>query len=147
MASISVAFSGTLLVELPGSLERQELGGPQLHRHVGQLEGDALELADLLPELAAVGGPLLGALERALGSPQTVGRHLQARRAEPGIGHLEALVHRAEHRGLRQAAIAELQNAVGVTAVRDVLIPRQHLEPGRALVDEKSGDQLLLTAR
>ena len=85
-----VHVGGGLLLELPGRLERQQLGGPQLHRHVGELEGDALELADLLAELHALHRPLLGELERALGAAQAVGRDLQARRAEPGVGDLEA---------------------------------------------------------
>jgi len=66
--------------------------GAQLERHVRKFEGHALELADLLSELHAIDRPLLGALERPVGAPETVGRHLQARCSEPGVGHFESPV-------------------------------------------------------
>ena len=136
-----------LLTELPGGLQRQQLRGAQLHRHVGQLERHALELADLLPELRAVDRPLLGELERPLGAPEAVGRDLQARGAQPGVGNLEALVDLAQHRRLRQPAVGESQDAVGVAAVRDILVSGQHLEPGRALVDQERRHEPPLAAR
>jgi hypothetical protein len=58
------------LVKLPSGFEREQLGSLQFHGHVRQLEGHALELADLLAELDAVNSPLLGMLERALGATE-----------------------------------------------------------------------------
>ena len=85
------------LVELPGGFEGEQPGGLQFHRHVGELEGHALELADLLAELAAVHRPLPGMIQGALGAADAGGGDLQPRRAQPVIGDLEALVDFAEH--------------------------------------------------
>ncbi len=114
-----------LLVEFPGGFEGEELGRLQFHRHVGELEGDALELADLLAELDAVDGKLLGMFEGALGAAEAGGGDLQPRGAEPVIGDLEALVKLAEDLRLRHAAIVEFEDAVVVAAVRDVLVARR----------------------
>ena len=59
----------------------------------------------------------LAELERPLGAAQAAGGHLQARRAEPGVGDIEALVHLAEHGVQPHAAVGEAQDAVVVAAV------------------------------
>src|SRR5207245_4537986 len=102
--------------------------------HVGELEGYALELADLLPDLHAIDRPLPRRIERPLGASQAGRRHLQACRPEPGVGDLETAVGLAEDRRLRHAAVAELENAVGVAAMRDVAVAGPHFESGRAVV-------------
>ena len=135
------------VIELPGGLQRQQLGCAQLHRHVRELERHALELSDLLAELHPIDGPLLGEPERALGATQAVGRHLQARGTEPGVGDLETLVHLAQHRRPRHPAFAELQDAVVVAAMRDVAVAGPDLEARRALVDQESGHQPAFAAR
>ncbi len=135
------------LIALPRRFQHQQLGGTQLDGHVGELEADALELADRLAELHAIDRPLLGEIERALGAAEAGRRHLQARRAEPGVGNLEALVHLAEHRGARHAAIVELQDAVVVAAVRDVAVTVAHGEPGMPLVDQERGQRRARAAR
>ena len=135
------------LVVFPGRLEGQEPGSLEFERHVGELEGDALELADLLAELDAVDRPLLGVIERALGAADAGGGDLQPRGAEPGIGDLEALVHLAQDCRLRHAAIGEFENAVVVAAMRDIAVAVAHHEARMALVDEEGGDELLLAAR
>jgi hypothetical protein len=123
--SVSVAVFWS---RLPRRFQHQQLGGAQFHRHVGELEAHALELADLLAELHPIDGPLRGELQRALGAAQAGRRDLQARRPEPGIGDLEAAVQFAEYRALGHAAVVEFENAVGIAAVRDVLVARPHFE-------------------
>jgi hypothetical protein len=113
-------------------------------RHVGQLEADALELADLLAELAALGGPGERVAQRAVGAAEAGGGDLQAGGAQPGVGHLEALVHLAQHVLGRHAAVVEFEDRVGIAAVADVAIAVAHGEARRALVDEEGGDLLLL---
>src|SRR5215207_304302 len=48
------------LVIFPCRLEGKQPGRLHFHRHIGKLEGNSLELADLLAELRAVDRPLLG---------------------------------------------------------------------------------------
>ena len=135
------------MVELPGGFEREQLSGLQLHGHVRQLEGHALELADLLTELDAVHGPLLRMLQRSLRTTEARSRHLQTRGAQPVVGYFKALVQLAENLRLVYAAVAEFQNAVVVTAVGNVLVPVAYGIARRALVDEEGRDELLLAAR
>src|SRR5690606_29190105 len=78
----------------------------------------------------------------ALGTSETGRCNLQAGSAEPGIGELETLVSLAENLLLGQAAIVELKDSVGVTAMRDVPVSVADGEPRRALVDEEGGDLL-----
>ena len=110
------------LVVFPGGLHDQQVGGLQLGRHVGELERDALELADLLAELLALRGIFDGVAERAFGAAEAGRRDLQPRRAEPGVGDLETLVHLAQHLAGRQPAIVEFEDRIGVAAMRDVAV-------------------------
>ena len=48
---------------------------------------------------------------------------------------------------LRQAAVVEFEDRVGVAAMRDVAVAVAHGEARRALVDEEGGDLLALAAR
>src|SRR5271170_3027276 len=101
----------------PGALEDQELGGAQLHRHIGKLEAHALELADLLPELHTIHGPLLGELERPLGATEAGRADLQAGSTQPVVGHLETPMNLAQDGALGHPTVIELENAVRVAAV------------------------------
>src|SRR3546814_13179556 len=60
-----LAVGRQALVEAPGAREGQPVGGVDLRYHVGELEGDTLEAADLLAELLALGG---------VGEPVEIGR-------------------------------------------------------------------------
>jgi hypothetical protein len=59
-----VHFGDSALVVFPCSFTRQEFGGFEFHRHVGEFEGDTLELADLLAELFTVHGVLQATCKR-----------------------------------------------------------------------------------
>ena len=95
-----------LVVEFPCGFQREQFCGLQFQRHVGQLEGDALEFANLLAELLAVHGILHGMFQRAFGAAKAGGCHLQAGGAKPIVGHFETLVHVTEHLRLVHAAIS-----------------------------------------
>ena len=86
-------------------------------------------------------------VERALGAADAGGGHLQAGGAQPVIGHLEALVDFAEDLALVHPAVGELEDAVVVAPVRDVLVPGPDGEAGGSHVDQERRDQLLLAAR
>ena len=94
------------------------------------------------PNCLRDGGPVDGVGEGALGAAEAEGGDLQAGGAEPLAGDLEALVRLAEHGGGRQADVVELEDLVGVAAVRDVAVAVAHGEARRALVDEEGGDAL-----
>ena len=100
-----------------------------------------------MAELDAVHGPLLRMFQRALRTTEAGGSHLQASGAQPVVGHFKALMQLAENLRLVYAAVAELQNAVVVTAVGNVLVTVADGIARRALVDEESRDELLLAAR
>ena len=133
---------GRALVVGPAGLEDHQLGRLHLDRHVGELEGDALELADLLAELLTRCSPVERVGEGALGPPQAGGTDLEAGGTEPVVGDLEAPVDLAEHGVLRQAAVVEFENRVAVAAMRDVAVALADGEARGTLVDEEGGDQL-----
>ncbi len=85
--------------------------------------------------------------ERAVGAAEAGRGHLQPRRAKPGVGDLEALVHLAEDVLRRHAAIVEFEDGVRVAAVAHVAIAVADGEALGALVDEECGDALLAAAR
>jgi hypothetical protein len=121
----------------PASVDHQ-LGRLHFHRHVGKLEGDALELADRLAELLTRRCPFDRAWERAVGTAEAGGAHLQPGCAEPCVGDLKALVDFAEHVFSRNAAIVEFQDGVGVAAMGDVAVAVADGKAWRALVDKKA---------
>src|SRR5688572_14422900 len=108
------------VVIFPGGLERDEPGRPELDCHVGELEGHALKFADLLAELGAVDGPLLGMIEGAFGAADAGRGHLKPRRPEPCVRHLETFVHFSEDGARRHPAVGELEDAVVIATVRNV---------------------------
>ncbi len=56
------------LVVFPACLKDHQVGSLQLRRHIGKLEGDALELADLLAELLTLRGIFHGMAKRTFGA-------------------------------------------------------------------------------
>ena len=121
MASISVALSLAIAMSMSSTVfwsnfqaasRVSSSGRLEFERHVGELEGHALELADLLAELDAVDRPLLGMVERPLGAADAGGGDLEPGGAEPGIGDLEALVNLAQDLpicGTRQSVNSRMQ--------------------------------------
>src|SRR5215207_3196135 len=98
------------LVIFPRRLQREQPGGLHFNRHIGELKGNPLELADLLAELRTVDCPLLGVDKCALGTADAGRRNLKPRSAEPLIGDVEAFVNLAEHGAGGNAAVGEFEN-------------------------------------
>src|SRR5262245_14191558 len=134
------------LIVLPGSFQRDEPGRLELGRHVGKLEGYTLELSNLLTELCAGNGPLLGMVERTFGAADAGGGDLQSRRPEPCIRHFETFMQFTQNSACRHAAVGELENAIVVAPVRDVAVALPYRETRRALVDKEGGNELLPAA-
>src|SRR3954469_2524870 len=136
----SILVGHGALVELPGCLQRQELGGLELDRHVGEREAHPLEAADRLPELDPLRRPLRGHLDDPPGPADAARRHGQPARPEPLPHQVEARALLAEDLGGRDPAVGEGQLALVVAAVGDRGGPPTYGQPRRVDVDQEAGD-------
>jgi hypothetical protein len=91
----------------------------------------------LLSELNAIHRPVLGQFQCTFSSSQAGGRDLQPGRPKPGIRDLEAAVDFTQDRGFRHAAVIELENAIGITAMRNVFVAGPDLEARVPHVDQE----------
>ena len=112
--------------------------------HVGQLEGDALELADLLPEGFAFTRVFERGFVGGLGDPQRLRADADAPHIQHGHGDLEALAFFAETVLDRDAAIFEQDFAGGRGADAQLGLLLAAAVAGRVRRDDEGGDALLL---
>ena len=131
------ASVGGALVELPGGVQGEQLGGAQLGGHVGQLEADALEPADGPAELLAGGRVGRGQSERAFGPPRQVAA--TDSRVEPSHSPASSspLPSSPRRASAGSADVVELQDRVRVAPVRDVAVALVHEETRRVQVHQE----------
>ena len=143
-ASLAIAIAGSAAgssrLDEPGRAPGQPRRGLQRRAHVGELERHPLVAPDGPAELAPGRRMADGQVERAARPAQAARGDLQAGRAQPGGGHVEAAPDLAEHRRPRHPAAVEDQHGVAVAAMRDAAVAGQHGEPGRVDVDQERGD-------
>ena len=131
------------LVEAPSCGEGQPVRRVDVRHHVRELEGDALEPPDGLPELPPARRVVHAEVEAA---PRPADAHRgdgEAGCGEPGVRELEPGPFLAEDLRGRHPAVVEGEDAIVVAAVGDRAVAGADLEAGGAAVDEEAGDPLL----
>src|SRR3546814_12547863 len=111
------------------------------------LEGDALEAADLLAELLALGGVGDRVVEGAARAAHGHGRDGEPGRVEPVVGQLEAAVRLAQDLRRRQPAVVEAAAALVIAAGRNGVVAPADLEARGPAVDQNAGDLFLRPRR
>ena len=74
--------------------------------------------------------------------PNAKCRNSDPRRIEPCVHHLESAIDLAQHLGIRQATIVEIENAVFVAPMADRLIPLPHLKPRMPPIHKEASNPL-----
>src|ERR1700674_4993748 len=131
------------LVHAPGCGQGQVIGGVDLGDHVGQLEGDALKLADLLAKLPALSGMSERQLEGSARAPHTGRGDRQPCRPQPRIDEIETGALLTEHLRRGHATAVKYERAVVIATMRHGRVTRSDLHTWRAAVDQEARDPLL----
>ena len=125
-------------VDLPGGVVGHQPAGMDLGGGVGDPPLHGLAFGQRQPEGDALGGVFDHHVQCPLRHPGAPGGHLHATGGKPLLHRREAIAFTPQQLGCRNAAILERQ-FIGVGAAEHGNTT-QHVEPGRALVQQKGGD-------